>query len=549
LLTYNQHPKEKIRKYENNEKVDKFDEYDTFDSRGLLYDEESIRETPLFVKKEEKWVHTPMPFYLYQDNKAFSGQYRQKNVDEPKKKGRNDEELQSTYIYVNKPKPKPKEIAKVIAAPETVVKEKREFTHTAMPFFLYNDDIVSKGKYTQPEVKQARKQAVVGEEINLDFIYCKKKKPVEVARPVVVKKKEEEEWTHAPMPMFMYYEDTMYKGKETMNIQQEPKKAPKRSDETLQPLYIYKMEREEKPVFLEPESSKKIVPIVVKKTVDKKLDDSESRGVKMDKENDKPIKLDKRFIDAFKPLEMEDVDMPSAMLPHPPNIKKKFEPSQTKEDLPPVILMPTTLKELSPEKKRDSPVKKTHNLMKSYKDQTHDIEKSKLTKMDELDDHNDMFVPMEPYHSNPKECLCAMCVKNKSRIKRPKRVKKRENPHLPMNDSDLETHQKNKLESRIHRLPKLNKPKKINDPYKNRNKDRRNRPKVERPFIKPDFSVSFTKFLKKNIETKEIKQKNPNTKNDDYLESLEDGAFKGKSKTSLDKGDNLDRYFDNERRR
>ena len=546
LLTYNQHPRDKIRRYENNQKVDKFDEYDTFDSRGLLYEEESIKEMPLIVKKDEGWVHTSMPFYLYHDNKAFSGQYKQKATREPEKKGKVKEDIIQDYIYANKRKPVV--VQEEVIQPQVVIKEKKEFTHTPMPFFLYGDDVESKGKYKQPEVKPTRKKPEVGEEVLTNFIYAPRKK--ETPRPVVVEKKEDP-WVHTPMPMFMYYEDTIYKGKEVSNGVQKPTKSPKSAEETIQPNYVYQPEKQAEPVFIEPESSKKVVPVVVAKVADEKKKDSGIKPVKRETMEDHPIKPRHKPVHSIPPPEMEHVDMPSALLPRPPNIQEKFEPSVTKEDTSPVILIPATLREVSPEKpkSRDSPVKQTSNLMKSYREQTKAIERSRLTKMDELDDHNDMFVPMEPYKKDPDDCMCVMCIKNKSRMKKPERPFKK-NPKSALNDKDHETHQKNKLESRIHRLPKLNKPKKIKDPYANRNRPRRSRPKIEQPIFKPDFSVSFAKFLKKNVETKEIKQKSTNTRNDDYLDSLgDDKPFKGKSRTSLDRGDNLDTYFDNERRR
>ena len=476
-----------------------FDDYDTFDSRGLLYEEESIKEVPIVRKEKQGFTHWSMPMFLFHDNKTYSGKVDKKEVARAHKKGKDDEELLSVYIYQNKKQVQPEEV----------------------------------------------------------FVSSRPAK----TRPLIIEDKDE--LVHTPMPMYLYYDDTVYQGKYKPNNQKEPKKTPKKVKTEVQPMYIYKPEIKEE-VFIEPESSKKILPVVVKQESEKLIAND---NVVPDEMNDKPIRIKQRAIFHMKDVVLEDIDVPSSRLPEPPTVN--YEPSITKEDHTPVILIPATLREesppktkrKSPKKKKKSPEKKEKspeklleepkhtynpNLMKSYNDQTEKIEKSRLTKLDDLD-HNDMFVPMKPMtnKSDPKDCLCAMCEKNKSRIPRPRKLKKK---HKNPEDEDPEAHQKFKLESRINRLPKLNKPKKIRDPYSNRDKPRRNRNAPSQPNIKPDFSVSFAKFLKKNIETKGIKSKNLEDKNDKYLDNL-GGDPTPKSKTSLGEGDNLDTYFDNQRRR
>ena len=456
-----------------------------------MYEEESIKEIQFVVKEKKGFTHTSMPFYLYHDNNSFAGNYDQKEIAKPHKQAVNDEELISMYIWENKPKPKP----------VVVMKEVKEKSRPVKP------------------------------------------------------KEEEEVWEYTPMPMFMYHEETTFQGKEKPNIQKEPKRSPKKVKLESVATYIYKPVYE--PEFVEPESSKKVVPVIVEKEIVKKeivkqesVRETANDDVRPDKLGDAPISILQRPLFHLNKPAIEDVDLPSPILPPPPNLSIRHEPSETREDVTPVILIPATLREDSPEKpkKKEAPIKHNPDLMRSYKEKTQKIEKSRLTKLDDLDDDDHMFVPMQPFKKDAKECLCSMCVKNKSRIKKP--TVKRKTPLLPVLDSDLETHQKNKLESRIHRLPKLNKPKKIEDPYKNRDKPRRSRPMISQPIIKPDFSVSYTKFLDRNLEKKEIKQKNHEARNQDYLESLgEDPKVRTKSKTSLEGGDNLDTYFENQRRR
>lgn len=489
LLTYNQHPYEKIRKYENNEKVKNFDEYDTYDSRGLLYEEESIREVPIVRKEKQGFTHWSMPMFLYHDNKTFSGTAEKKEVAKTNKKAKTGEHIISMYIWENKPQP------------EVVV--------TPVP------------------VKPLAKKVV----------------------------KEKETLEHTPMPMYMYHQDTVYQGKFRPNVQKEPKRAPKKVRTDIQPIFIYKPEPEIE--FVEPESSKKIIPKKVKLESSKKIVETpvkvHSKCTPLSADlSDEPIEIKKRPIFHVKAQKVDDFDMPSAQLPRAPNLETTFEPTETHEDATPVILIPATLREDSPEKPKEDPRNQHNpNLMRSYKEQTQKVEKSRLTKLDDFDDADDMFVPMQPYKKDPQNCQCNMCIKNKSRIRKPRLLpKKKTNPLEFDDDEDLEKHQKNKLESRINRLPKLNKPKKIEDPYKNRKRQPRSKPALSHPEIKPDFSVSFAKFLKKNIETKEIKPKTAESKNDQYLDDLgNDPTPKGKSKTSLGTGDNLDTYFDNQRRR
>lgn len=490
LLTYNQYPREKICRYENNQKVKNFDEYDTYDSRGLLYEEESIREVPIVRKEKQGFTHWSMPMYLFHDNKAFSGTVEKKDVARTNKRAKTDEHIISMYIWENKHKPE------VIVAPV----------------------------------------------------------PVETVRKARPEQKEKLE--HTPMPMYMYHQDTVYKGKFSPNIQKEPKKTPKKVVTDIQPIYIYKPESVVE--FVEPESSKKIIPKKVKPESSKKIIET---PVKVHSKNnpirpdvgDEPVHIIKRPLFHLNAKKSDDFDMPSAQLPKAPDLETTFEPTETREDVSPVILIPATLREDSPEKPKEEPRKELNpNLMRSYREQTQNVEKSRLTKLDDFDNGDDMFVPMEPHKKDPKDCQCPMCVKNKSRIKRPRPMpkKKKKNPMGFEDDEDLEKHQKNKLESRINRLPKLNKPRRIQDPYKNRKRQPKSRPVLSQPEMKPDFSVSFAKFLKKNIETKEIKSKPFESKNDKYLDDLgDDPTPRGKSKTSLGTGDNLDTYFDNQRRR
>ena len=483
-MTYNHHPHEKIRRYENNQTVEKFDDYDTLDSRGLLYEEESLKQVPIVREEKKGFTHYPMPMYLFQDNKAFSGKVEPKETVKAHKQAVNDETIQPLYIYQNKKKVDPIPV------------------------------IIPQGK----------------------------------SRPV----KEKDVWTHSPIPMYMYHDEKVYQNKFKPNDQKEPGKYPLKTERDDVPVYIYKPVEEK--VFVEPESSKKIIPVVVAKVESPKKKIEEIKeyandNVKPDKMNDTPIIIKQMSSVPCKKMIDDYLDMPSARLPLAPNLEKTFMQTETKEDVSPVILIPATLKEDSPKKE----IKKTHNpnLMNSYREETKKIEKSRLTKLDDFDNQDDMFVPMNPhvYKKDQDECLCNMCIKNKSRIKRPQIKPKKKSNHLPIPDKDLEQHQKNKLESRIKRMPKLNKPKRIKDPYANRNKPRRSRPTPSQPEIKPDFNVSFAKFLKKNLETKNVKTENSQKKTDNYLDGLgDDPSPRGKSKTSLDDRDNLDTYFDNQRR-
>lgn len=302
-MTYNRHPHEKIKRYENNEKVRNFDEYDTFDSRGLLYKEESVKHVPVVEVREEKtgFTHYPMPMYLFHDNKAFSGPVEEKRVARAYKKGGDIEQIQPIYIYENK-----KKTTKIV-------------------------------------------------------------EPIQShSRPI--KEIEKDELTNTAMPMYMYHDQKVYQNSFKPNFQKEPTKAPRKTVRDDVPIYIYKPEHEEE--FIEPESSKKIIPTVIakKEVVKEPLKESVKEfandNVKPDKLNDKPITIGLKPINHNKIIKDDDLDMPCAQLPFAPNLEKTFQPSETKEDVSPVIFIPATLRQNSPEKIKESPKKKKEKVLR-----------------------------------------------------------------------------------------------------------------------------------------------------------------------------------------
>ena len=322
----------------------------------------------------------------------------------------------------------------------------------------------------------------------------------ESIKKVPIAKKEKQDFTHWSMPMFSFYDNKTYSGKVKTKEIMEPQTMPK-VDEELLPGYFYENKNK-----VDTQSPKEIKPVVVMKKKEKLIV----------KENIISDKIE----------------------------NKEIQKEEVVEDNTPIIIIPTTLNSDSPSKAKEKFFEKkvestdklleepkntlNPNLMKSYNDKTEKIEKANLTNMDDLD-HKDVFASIQRINNkkDPIDCKCAMCEKNKSRF-----IKIRKFQIKTNNGEDLETQQINKLESRIKKFPKLNKSKIIIDPYASIDKTRSNRHTPSQPNIKTDFSASYTKFLKQNIESKEIKSTRINSRREKFFENLE-GTLTPNSKTSL----------------
>ena len=462
LLTHGRHPTEKIKQYENDQTVEKFDEYDTFDSRGLLYVEDSIREVTTIVREENiGFTHTPMPMFLYRDQTIFKGINEQKNIILAKKKPVTQKQVHDNYIWENKKQvhtPIPIETART-----RPIKQKDDLTSFKMPSYNYYDNKVTQGKVQAKYIEDPIKKAVQDETLQPVYIY---RPPVQIIS----------------LP------ESEIESKRSNKVILLPVMVPLVISEKVLPMGGNKLQPDlSKDTFMNPLEPINISPNVF----------PNEGGY------DEPLML-----------------LPNAPLFNTP-LPKEI-PVKVEEDHTPVIIPIIIEEPVYSEKKVESPKKNrrpdlNENLMKSYKDKTENMEKEKLMKLDDLDHEDDMFIPVKPHHNKDPSslaCNCPMCIKNASRIKLPikKKFKPDPNARTPKTETKItnpDEAQRAKFDSRINRLPKRFKPiKTFEDPYKHKALGTRGtRPSQNRggqPDFGTKFDTSLMRFMKKNLDDMKV---------------------------------------------
>ena len=160
-MTYNHHPHEKIKRYEDGKNVEKFDDYDTLDSRGLLYEEESLKQVPIIREEKKGFTHYAMPMYLFHDNKAFSGKVEKKEIARAHKKAVDNESVQPIYIYENKKKVETEPVPVIIPQGKSrPVIEKDVWVHSEMPMYMYHEEKVYQKKFKPNDQKEPKKYPI-----------------------------------------------------------------------------------------------------------------------------------------------------------------------------------------------------------------------------------------------------------------------------------------------------------------------------------------------------------------------------------------------------